>query len=78
MDREEAHDEPANSPEEHWMRSTFYVVLDTVVGAIKNTFVVHLIMMNWLTNSGKDLKNCLKHLFERWTELFWFYALIKN
>ncbi len=38
MDGEEAQDQPANTPEEHWTRNTFYVVLDTVLASMKNRF----------------------------------------
>lgn len=38
MDGEEAQDQLANTPEEHWTRNTFYVVLDTVFASMKNRF----------------------------------------
>ena len=38
MDGENAEDEPAETPEEHWKRDTFYVAVDTVLNSIKNRF----------------------------------------
>ena len=38
MDGENAEDEPAESPEDHWKRNTFYVSVDTVINSMKDRF----------------------------------------
>ncbi|CAB4011234.1 zinc finger MYM-type 1-like [Paramuricea clavata] len=36
MDDENAEDEPAETPEDHWKRNTFYVSVDTILNSLKN------------------------------------------
>ena len=38
MAGEQAEDEPAETPESHWARNTFYVVMDTVLESMRNRF----------------------------------------
>jgi hypothetical protein len=38
MDDENAEDEPAETPEDHWKRNTFYVSVDTILNSLKNRF----------------------------------------
>ncbi|CAB4011432.1 zinc finger MYM-type 1-like [Paramuricea clavata] len=38
MDDENAQDEPAETPEDHWKRNTFYVSVDTILNSLKNRF----------------------------------------
>ena len=38
MAGEQAADEPAETPETHWERNTFYVVMDTVLQSMRNRF----------------------------------------
>ena len=38
MDDENAKVEPAETPEDHWKRNTFYVSVDTVLNSLKNRF----------------------------------------
>ena len=38
MDDENAEDKPAETPEDHWKRNTFYVSVDTILNSLKNRF----------------------------------------
>ena len=41
MPGEQAVDEPAETPQSHWERNTFYVVMDTVLESMRNRFEIN-------------------------------------